>query len=79
MTKETINLLRNLIEEKNSRLDAIGRKLAYLRKLTLEAKTHEELDIISHEVKDLGAEIESLVASRSALQGEINDFYRPAA
>lgn len=79
MTRESIMLLKELIREKDSRLEAIGRRLEMLRSLTLQAETADEMALISQEVKNLGEEIKFLTDSRKAMQKEINDFYKPAA
>ena len=64
MTKESIMLLKELIHEKDSRLEAIGRRLETLRKLVLEAETADEMALISQEVRNLGEEIKFLTDSR---------------
>lgn len=79
MTKESIMLLKELIREKDSRLEAIGRRLEVLHNLTMQTETVEEMALISQEVKNLGEEIAFLTNSRKAMQKEVNDFYRPAA
>ena len=79
MTKESIMLLKELIAEKDSRLEAIGRRLEILRALVLNAEDSNELALLSQEVKELGEEISFLTNSRKALQKEVNDFYKPAA
>lgn len=79
MTKESIMLLKELIAEKDARLEAIGRRLETLRTLVVNAEDGEELALLSQEVKELGEEISFLTNSRKAMQKEVNDFYRPAA
>lgn len=79
MTKESIMLLKELIAEKDSRLEAIGRRLEILRSLVLNAEDSNELSLLSQEVKELGEEISFLTNSRKMLQKEVNDFYKPAA
>ena len=79
MTKESILLLKELIKEKDDRLEAIGRRLETLRTLALQAEDSNELALLSQEVKNLGEEIAFLTNSRKAMQKEVNDFYRPAA
>lgn len=79
MKKESILLLKELIQEKDSRLEAIGRRLEHLRTLVLNAEDSNELALLSQEVKELGSEIEFLTKSRRAMVDEINDFYKPAA
>ena len=79
MTKESIMLLKELIAEKDARLEAIGRRLEILRSLVLNAEDSNELALLSQEVKELGEEISFLTNSRKMLQKEVNDFYKPAA
>lgn len=79
MTKESIMLLKELIQEKDARLEAIGRRLEILRTLVLNAEDGNELSLIKQEVNELGSEIGFLRDSRMAMQKEINDFYKPAA
>ena len=79
MTKESIMLLKELIAEKDARLEAIGRRLQTLRTLVVNAEDSNELSMLSQEVKELGEEIAFLTNSRKAMQKEVNDFYRPAA
>ena len=79
MTKESILLLKELIREKDGRLEAIGRRLELLHTLTLQAETTDEMALIGQEVKMLGEEIKFLTDSRKEFQKEINAFYKPAA
>lgn len=79
MTKESVALLKELIREKDARLEAIGRRLEILRSLVLNAEDSNELSLLSQEVKELGEEISFLTNSRKTLQKEVNDFYKPAA
>ena len=79
MTKESIVLLKELIREKDARLEAIGHRLENLRKLVMQAESVEEMALLSQDVKNLGEEIKFLTDSRKAMIKEVNDFYRPAA
>ena len=79
MTIETISMLKELIAEKEGRLEAIGRRLEVLRNLVTNAADEEELSVYAHEVKDLGDEIIQLRDSRNNLKNMVNKFFKPAA
>lgn len=79
MTIETISMLKELIAEKEDRLEAIGRRLEVLRNLVTNAADEEELSVYANEVKDLGKEIIQLRDSRNNLKNMVNKFFKPAA
>ena len=79
MTIETISMLKELIAEKEGRLQAIGRRLEILRTLVTAAADEEELKVYAQEVKDLGDEIIELRDSRNKLKNMVNKFFKPAA
>lgn len=79
MTIETISMLKELIAEKEGRLQAIGRRLEILRTLVTGAADEEELKVYAQEVKDLGDEIIELRDSRNKLKNMVNKFFKPAA
>ena len=75
MKLETILELKELIREKDARLEAIDRRLAMLAGLVQSARSHEELDGYETEVEDLKAEVRELIAFKDKARKDIDKFY----
>lgn len=75
LTLDTILQLRNLVLEKDARLAAISNRFDVLAGLVKTAKSEDELDIYAAEVKELGAEVEELIAFKKSARKKIDKFF----
>lgn len=79
MKAKTINYLKSLINEKQDRLSAIGRRLGVLKLAVNAAETEGELSAIQAELNELKPEASELIKSIDVLKDQVQSFYKRGA
>lgn len=79
MKAETIKYLKSLINEKQDRLSAIGRRLGVLKLAVNAAETEGELAAIQAELNELKPEASELIKSIDVLKDQVQSFYKRGA
>lgn len=79
MKAETVKYLKSLINEKQDRLSAIGRRLGVLKLAVNAAETESELAAIQAELNELKPEAAELIKSIDVLKDQVQNFYKRGA